>query len=89
LAVTIGLQALHDAEINGEVTWWKPSEGFTVLITNDPPHHFANWAAADAWLAPSCSDRRSSPPDDQYLVQVIGADGEAETEREIGAVARG
>jgi hypothetical protein len=44
------LQALHDAEVNGEVTWWKPGEGFTVLITNDQPHQFANWAAAEAWL---------------------------------------
>jgi hypothetical protein len=44
------LQSLHDAEINGEVTWWKPSEGFTVELAGDQPHHFADWAAAEAWL---------------------------------------
>jgi hypothetical protein len=44
------LQVLHDAEINGSVTWWKPSEGFTATVADEEPRHFPDWAATEAWL---------------------------------------
>lgn len=44
------LQQLHDAEINGTVTWWKPSEGFTVQLAGGEQEHFRDWAAAEARL---------------------------------------
>ena len=44
------LQVLHDAEINGSVTWWKPREGFTVALARHEERHFRAWPAAETWL---------------------------------------
>jgi hypothetical protein len=44
------LQSLHDAEVNGSVTWWKPDKGFVVTLADEGPERFGTWQQAQPWL---------------------------------------
>jgi hypothetical protein len=44
------IQNLHDLEINGTITWWKPDVGFHVELYGLAIGEFATWGDAEKWL---------------------------------------